>query len=747
MRFSFGLKMGLAICLLSVSMTSLAVFYFYNTTYDKIWNLMSGRVMDIARTGLFLLDYDKREKIASLDRISEQHRNKFTAEELAKIGPGDIADGFAKDVVHELQATDDFQDVVNVLRQIKYASRSATTPPIRVPQKYGTLQDLPQIRYVYILSAIPESPDYSVTKFIADGDYEELDMNENGKIDDDETTTDIGMLYNTSDQNGLIEAFHGKVAPNSTYTEDVWGVWVSAFAPIEDRSGKIIGVLGVDYRADGVFNEVRRLKYIAFGIILSSFILSVLISYLLARILGKPIHLLRAGAERVRDRDYETKIVVQSKDELGLLADTFNSMVTKVRDYAKNLEDKVAERTAELENTLSTVQALKKQQDADYFLTNLLTNPLFKNYNRSEILTTEFYIKQKKEFEFKNKTAELGGDMCVTGNLLFFGQRYTMFCNADAMGKSMQGAGGALVMGTVLNSIMSRSASHAKNLEIAPRDWLNDTYQELHNVFLTFDGTMHVSCVLGLVEDQTGKLEYFTAEHPSLILYRRGVATLLEEVSDLRKLGSHIPCSFQIETLQLEVGDILFAGSDGKDDINLTPDAETRDINSDETLFLRIIEEADGSLEKIPDLLLAKGAITDDLSLIRISFMGSPSHQIDPQTILGEIAKKIKAKQYEVALRDLRSLNAASSGALAYYYEGLCLEKLGQETEAIPLLEKALGMEEKQGNTFSMLGRIYYNQGMYQRAAEYWEQAAALKPENERLKHALSLAKRKTNNI
>ncbi len=742
MRLSFGLKMGLAICLLSVSMTTGGVFYFYQTARDKIWNLMSGRVMDIARTGLFLFNYDRRVVITRFDTWVDRHRTPTTVEELRKIPDGEFADSLEAKPLEEAMLHPDFLEIVIPLRQIKYGSRQGVTPPIALPQKYGPREDRPQIRYVYVLTALPEIPDHSIVKILADGDYAEIDMNENGQIDPDEEATTPGIYYNLAGQDGALKAFKGTVAANSDYTIDGWGVWVSAFAPIHDQGGKLVGVLGVDFKAESEFNEVERLRYICFGLIGASIILSVLLSYALARFLGRPIDLLREGAERVRDRDYTTRIEINSRDELGLLAESFNSMVKQIRDYTGTLEQKVAERTAELEHTLKTVRELKSQQDADYFLTNLLANPLFKNYNKSNRVTTDFYIKQKKEFEFKNKTAELGGDMCVTGNLIFRGRRHTMFCNADAMGKSMQGAGGALVMGTVINSIMARSASNRRNLDMTPEEWLTETYTELHNIFLTFDGTMHVSCVLGLIDDESGHLAYFSAEHPAPVLYRRGVASLLEDDMEVRKLGSHIPSRFSIQKLNLEPGDTIYLGSDGKDDINLTPGQTHRNINSDELLFVRVVEEAGGELRKITEKLAQYGELTDDLSLIRVAYLEQPA-SIRADLDLEKINALLKSKNYSAALQELSPVDNESAGVIINYYRGLCLAKLGRHEEALPFLEAAVALEEKQATTHSLLGKIYYDLGKFDEAAESLEKALKLRPENEKLLNALELTRKK----
>ncbi|HNN77196.1 MAG TPA: SpoIIE family protein phosphatase, partial [Leptospiraceae bacterium] len=636
------------------------------------WNELAARLADIGRAGQFLLTEEHR---AAIERLNEK-TEKLTLprdEKLLGISAGQTAMSLTEDQVKELEATSDFQLIVNVMRQIKNASRSDVTalgPLEQVPSWYRT--DPPLIRFVYILVTIPQSKDRSILKFIVDGDNDGVDMDGDGKISDDEQPTEIGQLYNVSEQPGLRAAFDGKVHTSEEYYQDKWGTWMSAYIPIKSKDGRTIAVMGIDMSALSQVNLVQRLKYLCIAVILASLLLSIVISYLISRWLAHPIVLLREGAERVKNRDYNTKIEIHTGDELGVLASTFNAMVEEVREHARTLEDKVAARTNELQNTLQTVQALKAQQDADYYLTNLLANPLFKNYNRSKDVKTEFFVKQKKEFTFRNKAGELGGDMCVTGNLKIRGKRYTMFVNGDAMGKSMQGAGGALIMGSVVNSIMSRSASNKRDLDIDPKDWLRDTYNEIHNVFLTFDGSMYVSCIMGLIDDATGHVVFFNAEHPMAVLYRKGRAVFIEEDIYLRKLGSQLQGSYQVTEANLEPGDVLFIGSDGRDDINLTRDATNRQINEDETLFLRLIEQAEGNLDRIIELILKQGDITDDLSLIKIEFQPQGQFSAAPEINLPELVDHMKNHRFEEALASLEKVDTNAEGALALYYRGLC---------------------------------------------------------------------------
>lgn len=98
---------------------------------------------------------------------------------------------------------------------------------------------------------------------------------------------------------------------------------------------------------------------------------------------------------------------------------------------------------------LNAVERLKFQQDGDYYLKILLANPLSNNLDSSVHCPAEMRIAQKKQVQFKNRVFEIGGDICITGNLSFQHEPHVFFANADAMGKSLQGAGKAIAFGTM----------------------------------------------------------------------------------------------------------------------------------------------------------------------------------------------------------------------------------------------------------------------------------------------------------
>jgi hypothetical protein len=312
-----------------------------------------------------------------------------------------------------------------------------------------------------------------------------------------------------------------------------------------------------------------------------------------------------------------------------VLANRFLRLHKEVEELNSNLEKKVQIRTIELRESLDNIQKLKTQQDGDYFLTTLLIKPLMLNESVSDRVKVEFFIKQKKNFEFRNKHYEIGGDICISNNIELKGRKYISFVNADAMGKSIQGAGGALVLGVVFRSIITRTNSVANDKY--PEQWLKICFIELQNVFVSFNGSMLVSAVIGLVDESNGTFFFINAEHPWTVLYRDGKASFLETSMSLRKIGmTGLDGSLKVGIFKMLPGDALIVGSDGRDDILLSTNSfGERQINEDETLFLRSVEYAKGDLQKIAQCSIEIGELTDDYTLIKISYFPESGHELD----------------------------------------------------------------------------------------------------------------------
>ena len=80
-----------------------------------------------------------------------------------------------------------------------------------------------------------------------------------------------------------------------------------------------------------------------FGLILESLVfglvISILLSFLLSKTMITPIQRLTEGAMRVAEGDFSRRIEVTSRDEIGVLTDTFNDMARQLRDTLRQVEN------------------------------------------------------------------------------------------------------------------------------------------------------------------------------------------------------------------------------------------------------------------------------------------------------------------------------------------------------------------------------------------------------------------------
>ncbi|TGK05108.1 HAMP domain-containing protein [Leptospira langatensis] len=503
-----------------------------------------------------------------------------------------------------------------------------------------------------------------------------------------------------------------------------------------DRTRYEVGFSYREFRTV-IHNVARWLVLIQLG---TTVFILIVFPILLRVSLIHPLNRLLSGVEKVNHGDLNVNVPIKTMDEVGFLSLSFNSMVDSIRsareqlqDYANHLEEKVEERTREVQEKMMEVQQLKIQQDGDYFLTSLLAKPLFYNANKSSKVNTNFLIKQKKYFEFRNKKGELGGDICITGNLRLGTptqyQQFTMAMNGDAMGKSMQGAGGSLVMGVMMNSIMARSAANKRILNKTPQEWLTDVYFEVHSVFKSFDGSMVISATVALINDETGEMHYWNAEHPFSVLYRDGKASFLENDLELRKLGLDSEYEFKVKTFQLHPNDVIILASDGRDDLLLNHSNGKRIINEDETLFLEAVERSGSDIELIEKSIRSTGEVIDDLSILRIGFqeVGSPKSMPPKMEDSDDSAEKVT----------LQTL----------YKEGKELYKSGEVQKAISVLLEAYSADPSNQRINKLLGLISFKEKDYPLAVKILSKYLVDDPDTAELWYYLSLAEKRLGNL
>jgi HAMP domain-containing protein len=151
---------------------------------------------------------------------------------------------------------------------------------------------------------------------------------------------------------------------------DKWGSWVSAYTPIVDARGEVVGALGLDFRADYVYQVQRQiLDSIAAAFAITYLVLFVLV-FFLSRALTRPIGALTRVAHAIGEGDYSQDLSFLRRglvrDEIAQLSAVIETMVSKVQTREQSLIMQVQELKIEVD------ESRRKQQvgeivDTEFF--------------------------------------------------------------------------------------------------------------------------------------------------------------------------------------------------------------------------------------------------------------------------------------------------------------------------------------------------------------------------------------------
>lgn len=96
---------------------------------------------------------------------------------------------------------------------------------------------------------------------------------------------------------------------------------------------------------------------ISAGLVVVTLAIAIVISLVAVRQIVRPIQTLAETAEAISIGDLSQQVDIQRRDELGVLANAFNSMTTQLQALVSGLEQRVVERTDELEVRSRYLQA------------------------------------------------------------------------------------------------------------------------------------------------------------------------------------------------------------------------------------------------------------------------------------------------------------------------------------------------------------------------------------------------------
>ena len=234
-----------------------------------------------------------------------------------------------------------------------------------------TPQDMPSAAYQSVLDKVRRvrrtNPDIAFLYVMRREDDGRVSF----VVDSDETDAQAkpGTAYDDVVPE-MREGFHQPVVDKELY-QDEWGVFLSGYAPVRNGEGRYL--VGIDMRADEVRNNLRELRLTGLASLFASILLALLFALYLSRGLARRIGVLAARCRDLALGRPDVRVEGRTFDEFDDLTEAFNTMsgalgrardereqaITELKTAQQSLEDRVAERTRQLQESVAKMDVLR----------------------------------------------------------------------------------------------------------------------------------------------------------------------------------------------------------------------------------------------------------------------------------------------------------------------------------------------------------------------------------------------------
>ncbi|MBN1846969.1 MAG: PAS domain S-box protein [Deltaproteobacteria bacterium] len=115
-----------------------------------------------------------------------------------------------------------------------------------------------------------------------------------------------------------------------------------------------------------IYQALYETEQFILVVVLISVAMALFLTITLSKFLTRPIQELTEVTTKMMAGDLSQRVNVVATDEIGILGNSFNRMITQIQDYTSNLENMVKDRTKELE------QSRARHRDLSHFLNSIL---------------------------------------------------------------------------------------------------------------------------------------------------------------------------------------------------------------------------------------------------------------------------------------------------------------------------------------------------------------------------------------
>lgn len=176
--------------------------------------------------------------------------------------------------------------------------------------------------------------------------------------------TPFGEIENNT-YDGFAPAMQGQVYIEDTISVDEYGTILSAYAPIQDATGKVVAFIGIDFDVEkqvAAFGKVNRLLLLGAAAL---FVLMSAIGLLISGSITKPIKLISTEISTVADYDLRLEQKhFKREDETALLMTQLHGAVHNIRGLVDQTMRSVGVVLHESDETHKIIQEVMAQSEA-----------------------------------------------------------------------------------------------------------------------------------------------------------------------------------------------------------------------------------------------------------------------------------------------------------------------------------------------------------------------------------------------
>ncbi|WP_348263024.1 ATP-binding protein [Telmatobacter sp. DSM 110680] len=107
--------------------------------------------------------------------------------------------------------------------------------------------------------------------------------------------------------------------------------------PLKNSAGEVLAVLTVAISRGGLVAEQQQIRAIAYGVASGGILLAIIFSLWIAARVSRPVEELARAAEEVASGSWDTQVPVRGRDEVAVLARSFNHMTGELSNQRERL--------------------------------------------------------------------------------------------------------------------------------------------------------------------------------------------------------------------------------------------------------------------------------------------------------------------------------------------------------------------------------------------------------------------------